>query len=73
MLTRSRSSVSAHDRHVADDPGRGRGQTEEIARTILTIAVTQEQSEKLIWADRFGELNFALLTEDSKIVDKDGT
>ena len=46
--------------------------TEEVARTILTIAVTQEQAEKLIQADRTSELNFALLTDDSKSVDKEG-
>ena len=46
--------------------------TEEVARTILTIAVTQEQAEKLIQADRTGELNFALLTDDSKTADNEG-
>jgi pilus assembly protein CpaB len=46
--------------------------TEEVARTILTIAVTQEQAEKLILADRTTELNFALLTDDSKTEDNDG-
>lgn len=40
---------------------------EEVAKTILTIAVTQEEAEKLIQADRTSELNFALLTEDSKV------
>ena len=46
--------------------------TEEVARTILTIAVTQEQAEKLILADRTTELNFALLTDDSQTEDNDG-
>jgi pilus assembly protein CpaB len=46
--------------------------TEEVARTILTIAVTQEQAEKLVQADRTGELNFALLTDDSKSADNEG-
>ena len=41
--------------------------TEEVARTILTIAVTQEEAERLIQADRVTELNFALLTDDSKV------
>jgi pilus assembly protein CpaB len=41
--------------------------TEEVARTILTIAVTQEEAERLIQADRTSELNFALLTDDSKV------
>lgn len=40
---------------------------EEVARTILTIAVTQEEAERLIQADRSTELTFALLTDDSKV------
>lgn len=41
--------------------------TEEVARTILTIAVTQDEAERLIQADRVTELNFALLTDDSQV------
>jgi pilus assembly protein CpaB len=50
----------------------GETATEEVARTILTIAVTQEQAEKLIQADRTSELNFALLTDDSQSADNEG-
>jgi pilus assembly protein CpaB len=50
----------------------GETATEEVARTILTIAVTQEQAEKLIQADRTSELNFALLTDESASVDNEG-
>ncbi|NYE38913.1 pilus assembly protein CpaB [Nocardioides cavernae] len=46
--------------------------TEEVPRTILTVAVTQEEAEKLILADRTTELTFALLGEDTKSVDKEG-
>ncbi len=46
--------------------------TEEVARTILTIAVTQEEAERFIQADRTSELNFALLTDDSKVEDGPG-
>lgn len=46
--------------------------TEEVARTILTIAVTQDEAEKLFQADRTSELNFALLTEDTKVSDQPG-
>lgn len=46
--------------------------TEEVARTILTLAVTQDEAEKLVLADRAGDLNFALLTDDSKTADNDG-
>ena len=45
---------------------------EEVARTILTVAVTQDEAEKLIQADRTSELNFALLTDDSKVSDQPG-
>ena len=41
--------------------------TEQVARTILTIAVTQEEAELFIQADRTSELNFALLTDDSAV------
>jgi pilus assembly protein CpaB len=40
---------------------------EEVARTVLTIAVTQEEAERLIHADRSSELTFALLTDDSQV------
>ena len=47
--------------------------TEEVARTILTVAVTQDEAEKLLQADRTSELNFALLTDDTKISDQPGS
>lgn len=46
--------------------------TEEVPRTILTIAVTQEEAEKLIHADRTTEITFALLTEDTKVQNEPG-
>ncbi len=42
-------------------------------KTILTLALTQKESEKLIWGDRFGELNFALLSDKTKVADEAGT
>lgn len=45
---------------------------EEVARTILTLAVTQDEAEKLIQADRNSDLTFALLTDDSKVEDSPG-
>lgn len=58
-------------RTTTDDSG---AQTvEEVPKTILTLALTQKESEKLIWADRFGDLNFALLSEKTKVVDEKGT
>ena len=46
--------------------------TEEVPRTILTVAVTQEEAEKLVLADRTTELTFALLGNDTKSADKAG-
>jgi pilus assembly protein CpaB len=74
VLTRSlvlgvgTTSVTARTTQGED----GETATEEVARTILTIAVTQEQAEKLIQADRTSELNFALLTDDSQSADNQG-
>ena len=47
--------------------------TEEVSKTILTLAVTQEEAEELFLADATGELAFALLTEDSVTRDGPGT
>lgn len=46
--------------------------TEEVPKTILTIAVTQAEAEKLVHADRTAEVTFALLTDDSKSQDEPG-
>lgn len=63
-------TTSVTSRTTQDEDGETA--TEEVARTILSIAVTQEQAEKLIQADRTSELNFALLTEDSASTDNEG-
>lgn len=41
--------------------------TEELPRTLMTLAVTQAQAERILYASGNGELSFALLTEKSKI------
>lgn len=46
--------------------------TEEVPRTILTVAVTQEEAEKLVLADRTTDLTFALLGTDTDSRDKAG-
>lgn len=46
--------------------------TEQIPRTILTLAVTQDQAERVIYASRNGDLSFALRTDKSKASDKPG-
>lgn len=46
--------------------------TEQVPRTILTVAVTQEEAEKLIYASRNGDVSFAMLTSESKVADGPG-
>lgn len=50
----------------------GEKTTEEIPRTILTVAVDQEQAERVIFAGRNGDLSFALRTSKSKVTDNVG-
>lgn len=50
----------------------GEETTEEIPRTILTVAVDQEEAEKVIYGSRNGDLSFALLSEKSKVTDNEG-
>jgi pilus assembly protein CpaB len=46
--------------------------TEEVPRTILTVAVTQEEAEKLVLADRTTDLTFALLGSETDSRNKAG-
>lgn len=46
--------------------------TEQVPRTILTIAVTQDEAEKVIYSARNGDLTFALRTDDTLVVDRPG-
>lgn len=46
--------------------------TEAVPRTILTVAVTQDEAEKLVLADRTTDLTFALLGGDTQSRDKAG-
>lgn len=51
----------------------GEQTTEEVPKTILTLAVTQEEAEKVLYGAKNGELAFALRTEKSKVGDQSGT
>jgi pilus assembly protein CpaB len=44
----------------------GEEQTEQIPQAILTLALTQEEAQKLIFAQSQGELYFGLLDDDSR-------
>jgi pilus assembly protein CpaB len=46
--------------------------TEEVPRTILTVAVTQEEAERLVLADRTTDLTVALLGGETKSRDQAG-
>jgi pilus assembly protein CpaB len=41
--------------------------TEQLPRTLLTLAVDQADAEKIIFAARNSEVSFALLTDESKV------
>jgi pilus assembly protein CpaB len=41
--------------------------TEQIPRTILTLAVSQDNAQKTMYASRNGELTFALMNDDSTV------
>jgi pilus assembly protein CpaB len=62
--------TSVAPRTVKDE--NGTETTEQIPRTILTLAVTQEQAERLVFSARNGELWFALRTDKSQVVDGPG-
>lgn len=63
-------TTSVSSRTVTTDEGEQ--VTEEVPRTILTVAVTQEEAEKLVLADRTTDLTFALLGTETKSSDKAG-
>lgn len=46
---------------------------EQLPNTLLTLAVTQKQAEKVLFAQSLGELAFALLNENSNVKADDGT
>jgi pilus assembly protein CpaB len=41
--------------------------TEQLPKTLFTLAVNQRQAEKIMLADAQGDLNFALLNDKSKV------
>jgi pilus assembly protein CpaB len=45
----------------------GEQTTEELPRTLLTLAVDQDEAEKIIYAAKNGEVAFGLLTDDSDV------
>lgn len=64
-------TTSVSSRTTTDDDGNET--VEEVPRTILTIAVTQQQAEAVIYSSRNGSLTFALRTDKTRVVDRPGT
>lgn len=63
-------TTSVSSRTVTDEEGAQ--VVEEVPKTILTVAVTQEEAEKLVLADRTTDLTIALLGGDTKSQDEAG-
>lgn len=61
------TTVTSAGNAADQDSGEG-----AISRTILTLAVTQTEAEKILFAARNSEIAFGLLTEDSSVRDGRG-
>src|SRR3954465_14663154 len=61
------TSQTSHDSQT------GQTNTEQISRAILTLAVTQKDAQKIIFAQSSGTLYFGLLTASSKVAPGTGT
>ncbi len=51
----------------------GEQTTEQLPRTLITLALTNKEAERVMFAQSVGELSFALLTESSKVSADAGT
>ncbi len=47
--------------------GSGGSTTQSVPSTLFTLAVDQDQAQKIIYASSHGTLSFALLTDKSKV------
>ncbi len=54
------------------DETSGESTTEQLPRTLLTLALEQRQAQKVMYASQNGELAFALLTEQAKVLRNPG-
>jgi len=52
---------------TSTDSQTGQTNTEQISRAILTLALTQQEAQKVIYSSQNGALYFALLTSNSKV------
>jgi len=51
----------------------GQSTTEQLPRTLLTLAVTQEEAQKVLYAKKNGELSLGLLTDKSAVANAPAT
>jgi pilus assembly protein CpaB len=52
---------------TSTDTQTGQTNTEQISRAILTLALSQQEAQKVIYASNNGSLSFGLLTSNSKV------
>lgn len=45
----------------------GQSTTDQVPRTLLTLALTQQDAEKVLYASQNGDISLALLNKDSKV------
>ena len=50
----------------------GCADTEQLPKTLLTLAVSQPEAEKVLFASTNGELSFGLLNDDSQVAPSQG-
>jgi pilus assembly protein CpaB len=50
----------------SDGEAEGSNNADTVPSTVLTMAVTQDEAERIIYADRWGDVNVALLSENSE-------
>ncbi|MCW2817244.1 MAG: hypothetical protein JWR42_31 [Marmoricola sp.] len=52
---------------VATDPAAATPAAEPVAKTVMTLALTQDEAERVIFATRNGDLAFGLINNDSQV------
>lgn len=45
----------------------GESTTEPLPQTLVTVAVSQREAEKILWASSYGEVSFALVNQNSEL------
>lgn len=45
----------------------GESTTEPLPQTLVTVAVSQREAEKILWASSYGEVSFALVNQSSEL------